>query len=62
MDLSNLIFQRIRMLEDKSSPVMFDDILNITNRSEQELRIMLGELLKSKKIKEVEKESYAISE
>ena len=62
MDLSNLIFQRIRMLEDKSSPVLFDDILDITNRSEQELRIILGELLKSKKIREVEKESYAISE
>ena len=62
MDLSNLIFQRIKMLEDKSSPVLFDEILNITNRSEQELRIMLGELIKSKKIKEVEKESYAISE
>ena len=62
MDLSMLIFQRIKMLEDKSSPVLFEDILNITNRSEKELRIILGELLKSKKIREVEKESYAISE
>ena len=62
MDLSTLIFQRIKMLEDKSSPVLFEDILNITNRSEKELRIILGELLKSKKIREVEKESYAISE
>ena len=50
------------MLDDKSSPVAFEDILNITNRSEQELRIILGELIKGKMIKEVEKESYAISE
>ena len=50
MDLSNLIFQRVKMLEEKSSPVLFDDILNIINRSEQELRIILSELIKGNKI------------
>ena len=62
MDLSKLIFQRIKMLEDKSSPVLFEDILNIMNRSKQELRIIIGELVKNKRIKEVGKESYEISE
>ena len=60
LNLNQLILNRIKTLEEQQTPVAFQDILKVANRSEEELKAIIAELLVSKQLKEVKPQYYSV--
>ena len=60
LNLNEIIFRRIKTLAEKQAIVTFEEILQVSNRKKEDVKIILDELIKAGKIQETKQGYFEI--